>query len=105
MPHVDSSVPVQDPKVFQERRKKLMDKVGPDSIVIIEGAKPAIRNFDNEYLPRQDSNFYYLTGIDELEVTAVLIPEEKDYQYILFSRPKDWDYQNYLKKRRIYILT
>jgi Xaa-Pro aminopeptidase len=45
---------------------------------------------------RQDSNFYYLTGFDEPEAVALLIPGREHGEFVLFCREKDptrelWD--------------
>jgi hypothetical protein len=49
---------------LKARRSRLMAELGPDSLFIVRSAPS--RNFsrDVDYEYRQDSNFYYLTGID-----------------------------------------
>jgi Xaa-Pro aminopeptidase len=45
---------------------------------------------DTDYLYRQDSDFYYLTGIDEPGATALLRNDPADgRKYVLFVRPRD----------------
>jgi Xaa-Pro aminopeptidase len=67
-------------KRIQEVQKKLNDK----DILILFGATHKIRNRDVEYKFRQDSDFYYLTGIDESDAILVL---KKNYSCI-FVLPK-----------------
>ncbi len=77
------------PETFVARRRKLMDKIGPESMIIIPSAMPKTRNGDNEYVFRQDSNFYYLTGFIEPLAVAILIPGRQEGEYILFNRARN----------------
>lgn len=74
---------------YQRRRRQLMRMMEPDSIAIIPSAPVRIRNRDVEYHYRQDSDFLYLTGFQEPEAVAVIIPGRKHAQYVLFCREND----------------
>jgi Xaa-Pro aminopeptidase len=74
---------------FAARRAKLMHQMGDNSVAIIPAGHELIRNGDVTYPFRQDSDFYYLTGFAEPEAVAVIIPNRKDGEYILFTRDKD----------------
>jgi Xaa-Pro aminopeptidase len=81
---------------FARRRTQLMRLIGSDGIAILPAAPVRNRNNDVEYHYRQDSDFHYLTGFDEPESVAVLIPEREAAQYILFVRERNrqreiWD--------------
>ena len=81
---------------FARRRRALMRLMGRDSIAIVPAAPVRRRNNDVEYVFRQDSDFHYLTGFDEPESVAVLIPAREQADYILFVRERDparetWD--------------
>jgi Xaa-Pro aminopeptidase len=70
--------------------------MGRDAIAIVSAAPVRHRNGDVEYDYRQDSDFYYLTGFDEPESVAVLIPGREQAEYVLFVRERDparetWD--------------
>src|ERR1700727_1477220 len=83
---------------FARRRSQLMRLMGSDSIAILPAAPPRQRNNDVEYNYRQDSDFYYLTGFNEPEAVAVLIPGRALAEYILFVRERNrereiWDGQ------------
>ena len=70
--------------------------MGRDSIAILPAAPVRHRHNDVEYAYRQDSDFYYLTGFDEPESVAVLVPGRDHAEYILFVRERDparetWD--------------
>ncbi|MCL4112247.1 UNVERIFIED_CONTAM: hypothetical protein GTU68_022741 [Idotea baltica] len=76
-------------KEFAKRRKDLMSQIGDDAIAIIPSSELKIRNRDAEFIFRQDSDFLYLTGFNEPESVAVLVPSREDSEYILFCREKD----------------
>lgn len=81
---------------YAKRRKELMKFVAPSSIVIVPSANEMIRNGDTHYSFRQNSDFYYLTGFNEPEAIAVLIPRKNKIEFILFNRVRDktreiWD--------------
>jgi Xaa-Pro aminopeptidase len=83
-------------KEYQRRRQQLMKTAGEGAIIIVCAAPERLRNNDVFYPYRQDSDFLYLTGLQEPEAMLVLIPGEKDGRSILFCREKDpkremWD--------------
>ncbi len=85
-----------DKKVFAARRAALMQDLMPGSIAIIPSANELVRNNDVHFNFRQDSNFYYLTGFDEPEAVAAIIPGREHGEFVLFCREKDetrelWD--------------
>jgi Xaa-Pro aminopeptidase len=74
--------------IYTQRRQKLMEKIG-DGVAIFRSAPPAVNHYDVEYNYRQDSDFYYLTGLAEPDAVAVLIPNHDEHRFILFVRPRD----------------
>lgn len=74
---------------FAKRRKKLMEFMGENAIAIIASAPERIRSNDCDYPYRQNSDFYYLTGFEEPEAIAVLIPGRPQGEYVLFNRVRD----------------
>jgi Xaa-Pro aminopeptidase len=44
---------------------------------------------DVEYVFRQDSDFFYLTGFNEPEAIMVLAPHHPEHRFVLFVQPKD----------------
>ncbi len=76
---------------FQERRDRLAEQIGPNSIAIIETSPVAMRNRDADYRYRADSSFYYLTGFAEPEAVAVIetFGADEEYIYSLFCRERD----------------
>lgn len=84
------------PKEFARRRKQLMAQMESNSIAIVPAAPERVRSRDTEYLYRQDSDFYYLSGFVEPEAVLVLIPGREHGEYVMFCRDKDrereiWD--------------
>lgn len=86
------------PSVYQQRRERLMAEVGDDALVAISAAPIRMRNGDSPYPYRQDSDFYYLTGLHEPEAVLVLTPGQK-HQTTLFLRPKDRERERWDGKR------
>ncbi len=73
---------------YQQRRQKFMGAIGK-GVAIFRSAPQAVMHNDVEYVYRQDSDFYYLTGFNESEAVAVFAPNHKEHQFILFVQPKD----------------
>jgi len=81
---------------FSRRRRQLTRQMGRDSIAILPAAPVRHRNNDVEYAYRQDSDFHYITGFEEPEAVAVLIPGREQAEYVMFVRERDptretWD--------------
>ena len=74
--------------MFNERRQRVRDAMGPDAVAIFRGASPATRSRDTEFPFRQDSDFWYLTGFDHPGATAVLRTDSGP-GYTLFVEPRD----------------
>ncbi len=69
------------------RRAKLMTALGPPTVLIIQSAPERVYSRDVEYEYRQDSDFYYLTGIDQPNATLILMPGNSSQREILFIEP------------------
>lgn len=74
---------------YKRRRKHLMQIMGEDAVAILPAALVRMRNRDAEFQYRQDSDFHYITGFDEPEAVAVLVPGRDHGEYILFCREND----------------
>jgi len=74
---------------MKQRRRKLMAQMGTNSIALLTSAPSRVRNNDAEYLYRQDSDFYYLTGFTEDDAILALIPGRKQGEAVLFCQAKD----------------
>jgi Xaa-Pro aminopeptidase len=74
---------------LKTRRARAMERLGPDSMLILWSAPVKVYSNDVDYEFRQDSNFYYLTGIDQPETILVLMPGNQERKEILFVSPAD----------------
>jgi Xaa-Pro aminopeptidase len=87
---VDFPPLVPDPAAFRARREKFLAQMPPKSIAVLRTAPQRTMSRDVEYIYRPDSDFYYLTGIVQNDVTAVFRPLAADgKRYILFLAPRD----------------
>jgi len=73
-----------------------MRMIGRNGIAILPTSLEKLRNGDVHYHYRPDSDFHYLTGFDEPEAVAVLVPGRAQAEYVLFVRDRDpareiWD--------------
>lgn len=81
---------------FRARRERFLEAMGEDSVAVLPAAPTAIRNHDVEHDYRQDSDFQYVTGLDEPESVLVLSNVHAEHSAVLFVRPRDparevWD--------------
>src|SRR5262249_12722763 len=56
------------------RRARVMERLGPDALVILWSASPKVYSGDVNYEYRQESNFFYLTGVTAEDAILVLMP-------------------------------
>lgn len=73
---------------YQQRRASLMAQLPPDSVLVIPAASEVTRSNDTHYPFRQDSDFYYLTGVNEPDGVLVLKPGAEPAER-LFVLPRD----------------
>lgn len=74
---------------LRARRARAMERLGPTSLAIFWSAPERVYSTDVDYEYRQDSNFLYLTGIDQPESILVLMPGNRTRKEILFVREAD----------------
>ncbi len=82
-----------DAKLLAARRDAIRDAMRRHGggVMLLPAAEERIRNADNEYLFRQDSDFFYVTGLEEPSGCAILFadPPPDRPRYALFVRPRD----------------
>ncbi len=91
-PAVALDLPVLTPpaSMFRAHRENFLAKLPPNAIAIVRSAPVRVYSNDTQYVYRQDSDFHYLTGLDEPDSTAVFRPSAADgKRYILFVRSHD----------------
>jgi Xaa-Pro aminopeptidase len=67
---------------------EFMEKMEPNSVAVFAGAHEIKRNHDTDFEFRQDTDFYYLTRLNEPDCVAVLAPSHPEHKYVLFVRPR-----------------
>ncbi len=85
-----------DSGIFEARRRRLLAEMGERAVAVIPSAPVAIRNNDVEHDYRQESDFFYLTGLDEPESVLVLTNAHDEHETVLLVRPRNpsreiWD--------------
>lgn len=76
-------------EVFINNRKKLMDKIEDDSILIMFAGKAPKKSADEVYPFTPNRNFYYLTGINEPDVIMVCAKKNGQCDETLFIKKAD----------------
>lgn len=80
-----------DPNLYAARRARVfeaMERLG-GGVLLLPAADEKIRNADNDYPFRQDSDFAWLTGFEEPQGCAVLSARPGERRFLLFVRPRD----------------
>jgi len=83
---------------YAERRRRFVEQIGK-AVAVLPAPPEALRNGDNEYRFRQDSDLLHLTGFAEPESVAVLCPGEDGPRYVLFVRPRDPERETWVGRR------
>lgn len=73
---------------FEARRKALLDRLDR-GVALFASAPSTIRNNDVEHEYRQDSDFYYLTGLDEPDCYLILTTAHPEHRSVVFVRPRN----------------
>ncbi|MEO6360680.1 MAG: Xaa-Pro peptidase family protein [Sphingomicrobium sp.] len=77
------------PEVYRDRRRRLMDRM-KTGMAVVYGARTIDGSSTVAGVNRQNSDFFYLTGIpDEGGAALILAPGERDYKEILFLGIRD----------------
>ncbi|MCC2616498.1 Xaa-Pro aminopeptidase [Aestuariibacter halophilus] len=76
---------------FAARRRALLDKLAPDSLLVMPAGRLVTRSNDTEYPFRQHSDFHYLTGFPEPDAWLLLSnhPRHQDAATVLLCLDKD----------------
>lgn len=85
--------------IFAQRRRALMDRLGPSAAAVFPAAPVALRAVDVEHRYRQDSDFFYLTGFPEPEAVCLLLPGHPKEEFVLFVRPRDPERETWTGRR------
>ena len=87
-----------DPQLFVKNRQRFLAKMKPNSIAIINSNDELPTNGDALFKFKQNSDLYWLTGIDQEDTMVVLYPDNPDPKYrevLVLVRPNElkekWD--------------
>lgn len=69
---------------LSRRRSEVSKRLGDKGMLILFSAEPRLYTNDVDFPYRQENDLYYLTGINQNEVTLILIPSGKTVREILF---------------------
>ncbi len=77
-----------DSKLFVQNRERLCGLLAPNSLVVLNANDIPITNADGTLRLKQNSDLYYLSGVDQEESILLLYPEahEPNMREILFLR-------------------
>ncbi len=94
-----------NPELFKLNRKRFAREMKVDSIAIFHSNDMMPRNGDQFHPFRQNSDLFYLTGIDQEETVLVLFPGcvKEDYREVLFIKKTNdhiavWEGHKYTKE-------
>ncbi len=87
-----------NPKIFIQNRQRFIKKMKPNSIAIFNSNDEVPSNGDALYRFQQNSDLFWLTGIDQEDTMLVLFPDNPDQKYrevLVLVRPNElkekWD--------------
>lgn len=82
-----------DQPIYAARRARVFEEMERrgGGVMLLPAADEKVRNADNEYLFRQDSDYAWLVGLEEPQGGAVLVARGGQRRFVLFVRPKDRD--------------
>jgi Xaa-Pro aminopeptidase len=80
-----------DTSLYISNRKKLLTSLKKNAVAVIYSNDEMHRSGDQNYRYRQNSNLYYLTGINQERTTLVIVPDhaDKKLREVLFIRKSD----------------
>ena len=85
--------------IYNKRRSALLERVEDGSVIILAAATMQRRSNDTEYPYRQESNFYYLSGLLEESAYIILTKKNTTCKSYLFVQKKDPELELWSGKR------
>ncbi|HVN28576.1 MAG TPA: aminopeptidase P N-terminal domain-containing protein, partial [Candidatus Binataceae bacterium] len=86
-------------EIFRQRREHLIRSIGEGAVAILPSAPTAVRSNDVEFIYRQDSDFYYMTGFVEPDAVAVFAPGHPNGEFVMFVPPRDKERETWTGRR------
>lgn len=83
-------------RFFIENRRSLTESFESGSVILLQSSDRMVRNADVEHPWRQDSSFFYFTGIDEPGCSLLILPgNDGPAEEILFIPPVDLEQEKW----------
>src|SRR5262245_19682326 len=73
---------------LKARRARAMERLGDDAMLVLWSAPSRRYSLDIDYEYRQDSNLYYLTGLEQADTILVLRPGNASVREVLFTKDR-----------------
>ncbi len=83
---------------FSGNREKLLAKIADNSVIFILSNLKQIRNGDVEFDFRQDSNFFYYTGLELERAVLALVKFKGQFEVKLFYKKREADLEKWIGK-------
>ncbi|MBV9961314.1 MAG: aminopeptidase P family protein [Parafilimonas sp.] len=87
-----------NPQIFIENRQRFIKEMKPNSIAIFNSNDEVSSNADAQYRFQQNTNLYWLCGIEQEDTMLILFPDNPDENYrevLVLVRPNEmkekWD--------------
>lgn len=87
-------------EIFKKRREKVLKSMDKNSILLLDSASFKEKNSENNYIYRQSSNFFYLTGYKEPSSKLLLYKGENEEKEILFVEENNPYYEVWTGKKK-----
>jgi Xaa-Pro aminopeptidase len=94
-----------DPELFRGNRQRFMRSMRQDSIAIFHSNDQMVRNGDSYFPYRQNSDLFYLSGLDQEETVVVLFPDcvKEGFREVAFIKKTNdyiqrWEGHKYTKE-------
>lgn len=91
-----------NPQIFIQNRKRFVEKMKPNTIAIFNSNDELSSNADALYKFKQNSDLYWLTGIEQEDTMLILFPDNPDQRFtevLVLVRPNElkeiWDGKRY----------
>jgi len=95
-----------DPKFFVENRKRFKERMEEDSMAVFHSNDEFPRNGDQNFPFRQQSDLFYLTGIDQEDTILMIAPQHPNasFREVLFVKKTSeqiaiWEGQKFSKEQ------
>src|SRR5580765_1641508 len=90
---------MDDERPHRARRRRLLDALEDGAVAVVATAASHLRNGDNEFRFRPDSDFHWLTGFSEPNALLVLCKGRPEGEQVLFLQPRNREQEIWTGRR------